>query len=274
MPSHSENLRRWQELAHIDWFSHFIKAWIPFNAWMTNAFGELRDRELLDSVKGGSNAVANRIIPMLTWRESQVRGGAGGWQDSTPQADEFRLHIDSLTRVLQVCVVEGKHGRVSFETVDVGPNSTLDSSLRKWGRDFRVRRNHPTRGEITIEMSATASTSPFSHTQPEYNRRELEDLPTFQALKPDHRATILGIYDTVAPRRIMNLLLQPDAPDALRFGTYAFVNDPEKIFSGLVEVAYSLRNALFHGSITPNDQHNEIYEPAYHVVMRFVRCTI
>jgi len=41
----------------------------------------------------------------------------------------------------------------------------------------------------------------------------------------------------------------------------------------LVDVI-NLPNALFHGSITPNEQHNEIFEPAYHIVMRFVRCTI
>jgi hypothetical protein len=274
MPSHSENLKRWQELAHIDWFSNFIKAWIPFNAWMTNAYGDLQDRELLDSVKAGGNPVSNRIIPMLTWRESLVRGGRGGWQDMAPEADEFRLQINHLTRVLQGCVVEGRRGRVSFETVDVGPNLLTDTNLTKWGRDFRVRRNHPSRGNITIEMTGTASTSPFSYTQLEYNRRQLEDYPGFQALRPDHRATILGMYNNVSPRKVVNLLLQPDAPGALRFGTYAFVNDPEKVFSGLVEVAYNLRNALFHGSITPNGEHNHIYEPAYHVVMRFVRCTI
>ena len=34
------------------------------------------------------------------------------------------------------------------------------------------------------------------------------------------------------------------------------------------------RNALFHGSITPNETHNQIYKPAYLLVMRLVKCTI
>jgi len=59
-----------------------------------------------------------------------------------------------------------------------------------------------------------------------------------------------------------------------RINTTNFIQAPEKIFSAVVDITYNLRNALFHGSITPNEQHNEIYEPAYHIVMRFVRCTI
>jgi hypothetical protein len=80
---------------------HSVKAWIPFNAWMTNTFGDLRDSELLDNVKGGGNDVYNRIVPMLTWRPAQVRRGPGSWQDQTQEAEDFRLKIKHLHRLLQ-----------------------------------------------------------------------------------------------------------------------------------------------------------------------------
>ena len=60
----------------------------------------------------------------------------------------------------------------------------------------------------------------------------------------------------------------------LRLGNTDFVAEPAKVFSALVDVVYNLRNALSHGSITPNEQHNEIYDPAYHIVMRLVRWTL
>jgi len=82
------------------------------------------------------------------------------------------------------------------------------------------------------------------------------------------------MHDSVAPRRVISVLAPSDAPDALQLGTTRFIQDPPKVFSAIVDVTYNLRNALFHGSIMPNDQHNEIYEPAYHIVMRFVKCTI
>ena len=151
MPNLKDNLKQWRDSARIDWFSQFIKAWIPFNAWMTDTFGDLSDRELLDHVKGGSNVVYNRIVPILTWRQAQARDTRRTWQDSSQDAEEFRLRIEQLHRLLQSCVVDGRKGRVSFETVDIGHNGHADEQLTKWTRTFRVRRDHPAKGEVTLE---------------------------------------------------------------------------------------------------------------------------
>ena len=270
-----DNLRQWRDSAQIDWFSQFIKAWIPFNAWMTDTFGDLPDKDLLDEVRGHSNVVRNRVVPMLTWRPGAVRGATGGWQDASSEADTFRLEIERLHHLLQSCVVEGRRGRVSFETVDIGHNPKKDDSLVKWTRTFRVRRDHPTSGEVLLEMSQPkAATNAFTLKLAKHERRLLEDDLSFQALKVEQRSTFLALHATVAPRRLTSVLAAHGASDALKFGETSFISDSEKIFSAVVDVCYSLRNALFHGSITPNEQHNAIYEPAYHIVMRFVRCTI
>lgn len=269
-----DNLRRWRDAAEIDWFSQFIKAWIPFNAWMTDTFGDLTDRELLDCVRCGSNVVYNRILPVLSYRLQPTRDTQGGWQDDSPEAQEFRLQIAELHRLLQSCLLEGRRGRVSFETVDIGANAHKDEKRNKWKRDFRVRRDYPNKGEITLEMSATKTSAAFSLTLAQHDRRQLEDTPSFQHLRDEHRSTLLDMFEAVAPRRVVSMLAPHGQVDALMFGGVGFVNDPAKAFSAMVDVIYNLRNALFHGSITPNETHNEIYEPAYHIVMRFVRCTL
>jgi hypothetical protein len=186
----------------------------------------------------------------------------------------FRLTVEQLHRLLQSCLVEGRKGRVSFETVDIGRNSHADDQLTKWRRHFRVRRDHPAAGQVTLELSATTSIAAFAFTQPAHDRRALEDEPTFRALKAEQRTTFLAMHDAVAPRRIVSVLSPHGSQDVLKLGSTAFIQDPAKVFSALVDIIYNLRNALFHGSITPNEQHNEIYGPAYHIVMRFVRCTI
>jgi hypothetical protein len=269
-----DNWKQWRDAARIDWFSQFIKAWIPFNAWMTDTFGDLSDHDLLDQVKKGSNVVYNRIVPMLTWSQAQASGIEGDWQDPSKDAEEFRGMVEQLHRLLQSCVVAGRKGRVSFETVDIGHNAHADEQLIRRGRSLRVRRDHPEKGQVTLEMSATTTTTAFSYTQPAHDRTTLEDEPSFQHIKAEYRTILLAMHDAVAPRKVISILAPPGSQHALRFGTTNFIPDPEKVFSALVDVSYSLRNALFHGSITPNEQHNEIYEPAYHIVMRFVRCTI
>lgn len=263
MPTLKDNLKRWRESAEIDWFSHFIKAWIPFNAWLTDTYGDISDRELLDKVKSGNNVVFNRIVPMLDPN-----------QDNSQDAQEFRLQVAELHRLLQSCVVEGRRGRVSFETVDIGFNNHTKEQDVAWKRTFIVERDVPAKGNVTLSVSATASTSTFTLTQVEHNRRELEDDPSFQKLEAGHRTRLLSMHDSVAPRIVRSVLAEPGAKVSLKYGNTAFVSDAPKVFSALVDIIYSLRNALFHGSITPNEQHNEIYEPAYHIVMRLVRCTV
>jgi hypothetical protein len=274
MPNLKDNWKQWRDSARIDWFSQFIKAWIPFNAWMTDTFGDLTDHDLLDQVKNGNNVVYNRIVPILTWSQAQIQGGQGGWRDMSPDAERFRLNIEQLHTLLQGCLVDGRRGRVSFETVDIGYNAHADEQ-RNWGkRTFRVRRDHPAKGQVTLEMSATKTTKGFTITQSVHDRKKLEDDPTFQVLNAEYRTIFLAMHTNVAPRRVISVLPAHGSQGVLRFGTTNFIQDPEKIFSALIDVIYNLRNALFHGSITPNEQHNEIYEPAYHIVMRFVRCTI
>jgi len=274
MPNLKDNWKQWRDSARIDWFSQFIKAWIPFNAWMTDTFGDLSDHDLLDQVKKGSNVVYNRIVPILTWSPAQALGGQGGWRDLSPDAEKFRLNVDQLHGLLQSCLVDGRKGRVSFETVDIGYNAHIDEQRCKGKRNFRVRRDYPIKNQVTLEMSATKTTLGFTLTQPMHDRKTLEDEHSFQQLNAEYRTIFLAMHLAVAPRKVISILAPHGSQDVLRFGNTNFIQDPEQIFSALVDVTYNLRNALFHGSITPNEQHNEIYEPAYHIVMRFVRCTI
>jgi hypothetical protein len=257
-----DNLRRWREAAEIDWFSQFIKAWIPFNAWMTNSFGELPDRQLLDRVIAGNNVVFNRIVPMLTPAD-----------DRSQEAEEFRFQVSELHRLLQTCRVDGRRGRVSFERVDMGENVHVNEQQTYRGFVFTVQRNQPSRGAISLGIGNRTGQSVFTFIQAVFDRDELEVERTFMALQSWQRDRLLHCYEAVRPRLIETALAATGARDVLRYGSTDFVDDPRKVFKALIDVLYGVRNALFHGSITPTLHHNEIYEPAYHLVMRLVRST-
>jgi hypothetical protein len=274
MTNLKDNLKRWRDSAEIDWFSHFIKAWIPFNAWMTDTYGDLSDRELLDKVKAGSNVVYNRIVPILSPGLPHSKDSVVGWQDDSSEAQEFRLKVEELHRLLQSCLIQGRRGQVSFEKVDLGYNPIKDQQITFHGRVVRVRRDHPVSPQVTLEVSASKTQAAFSLTLESHRRNTLEDDLFFKSLKVEYRTKLLGLFESIAPRKMDTVLARHDVDDVLRFGNTKFVQNPDKVFSALVDIIYSLRNALFHGSITPNTQHNEIYEPAYHIVMRLVRCTV
>jgi hypothetical protein len=274
MPGLGDNLRRWRDVAEVDWFSQFIKAWIPFNAWMTDTFGDLTDRELLDKVKGTGNVVKNKTLPMISKNLRAKPGVETNWQDDSADAKEFRLRIGELHRRLQECIIEGRRGRVCFETVDIGPNAKKDEQNTKWGRNFRCRRDHPNKGEVHLEISASKTVAAYALTLPSHDRRALEDNRTFRALRDEQRALLLAMFEIVSPRLIMNVLAEHGAQRKLTYGDVHFIDDAEKNFSALIDVLYGLRNALFHGSITPNEIHNQIYKPAYLISIGLVKCTL
>lgn len=274
MPGLGDNLKRWRDQAEVDWFSQFIKAWIPFNAWMTDTFGDLTDRELLDKVKGEGNVVRNKTLPMISKNLRLARDAEGGWEDDSADAQEFRLHISELHRLLQQCIVEGRRGRVGFETVDIGANPKKDEQQTKWNRTFRCRRDHPNKGEVHIEISASVTIVAFALTLPSHDRRTLEDDASFRGLKEMQRALLLSQFEAIAPRFVTSVLAGHGDQKSLQYGDTHFIDAADKNFSALVDVLYGLRNALFHGSITPNETHNQIYKPAYFLAMQLVKCTI
>ncbi|WP_146744630.1 hypothetical protein [Herbaspirillum rubrisubalbicans] len=257
-----DNLRRWREAAEIDWFSHFIKAWIPFNAWMTDTFGDQTDRVLLDRVIGGNNVVYNRIVPMLTPEE-----------DRSQDAEEFRIQVAELHRLLQGCVINGRRGRISFERVDIGENTNAAELLTYRGFTFSAKRNTPTKPQVSVAIQNKSNSLTFSFVLAEYDRDALETERSFMLLPDWQRDKLLSCYEAIKPRIIESALAPPGARVVLKYGNTDFVGDQRKVFKALIDILYGVRNALFHGSITPNEQHNQIYEPAYHICMRLVRCT-
>lgn len=274
MATLSDNLPRWRDAAQIDWFSQFVKAWIPFNAWLTDTFGELTDRQMLDRLKGGANSVYNGITPMLRINPRAARDLADDWQNKNDDAQLFRRRFAMLHKALENCVVEGRRGRVSFDTVDVGANLKLTDQQTLRGKTLKVERNVPARDNVTVEVLSTAGAALIRIVQNEYNRRELEDHPDFSGQNRECRARLLAMYELIQPRLVQSVLAETTERDVSLIEGIRFVRDEKKLFAALVEVIYGLRNALFHGAITPNDQHNQIYEPAYHLVMRMVKCTI
>ncbi len=274
MPTQKETLTGWRDRAEIDWFGHFVQAWIPFNAWMVHNYGDLKDAELIDRVTNGGNVVFNRIIPMLSHNLPQTRGGVTGWQDDSPEAQHFRQRCGDLNRLLQACVLEPRRGRLSFEAVDVGPNPKSDEQQQHYRRQFRVRRNHPAKGEYLLEVSASQTNTAVSIQLQSYDWEIVRIDGSFLTLELGHQSRLKLMFEAVAPRLVQNVLHPPGTPGGLVCGDATFIPEPPRVFSALVDILYGLRNALFHGSITPNQQHNEIYEPAYHLVMRLVRCTI
>jgi len=117
-----DNIQQWLNQSDIDFFTHFVKAWIPFNAWYRQAYDTLRtEREILDEVKSDGNRIRSRFIAKL--------------EGSDPESEEIRNHIASLHRRLSADpVCDRNNNVVSFENVCTGrnPQSLMTRTYYRW----------------------------------------------------------------------------------------------------------------------------------------------
>src|SRR4051812_22494415 len=107
--ANQDNVKQWLEKSDVDYFTHFVKAWIPFNAWYRNTYDTLRtERDILDEVKRDGNRIRSRTMARL--------------EGNDPDSEELRNHIAALHRRLSADPLEGRTGRVTFERVLIGAN--------------------------------------------------------------------------------------------------------------------------------------------------------
>jgi len=59
--------------------------------------------------------------------------------------------------------------------------------------------------------------------------------------------------------------------DRLSCGAYDFRCQPDQLFAGVSETIYLMRCCYFHGELVPSREASACYEPAYHIVRRFLQ---
>jgi len=64
------HINSWIEKAQMDFYTMFIKAWIPFNAWYLKEFydegsNRISDKNIIDYLKSNSNKYRDKIISLL-----------------------------------------------------------------------------------------------------------------------------------------------------------------------------------------------------------------
>lgn len=111
----------------------------------------------------------------------------------------------------------------------------------------------------------------LTHLQASYDPNEVYALPEFtNNLSEPQRTMLRRFYDTCNPRPMTDLV-QGGGP-ALAIAVMQFQCSAEDLLAGLVEVLYAMRNALLHGEVDSDGQVLACYEPAYRIIMAFLRC--
>lgn len=271
-----DNLNRWRQEAEIDYFAYFIKAYIPFNSWFKITYPTVtHERDIISNIKSGGNLVHSTIVPLLS--------------GSDDDALRFKSYVGLLhERLERHQIVNPKKGRVVLSNCHVADNAVTNTSGAHHRVNYVVERNVPHQGRITCEVRTTRATV-FNAVHNKYDLAMLENDPAYASLTVEQRSQLKGRYQQINPFLMVDLTNQINNVPRIRvaslpgsmprhptiaMGHIQFCDNPEYIFAGLVEVIYNLRNLLFHGVIVPTNDHNEVYEPAYFILRRFLRCIV
>lgn len=261
LPPHAAD---WMNRAEIDYIGPFVKAWAAFNAWYRHDSGQVTERAMLDfAIRHHNSRLRRHALPLL----------ANG--DGVVEAERLKLAICDLQQKLDAIHFEvapkARRERVSLREVCINPlvNWQNDQQERS-GQRYAARKVQGGQYEITVTSIRTAQVK-LTYTQARYEPNEVYSLPEFTAnLSEPQRTMLRQFYDACNPRPMTDLV-QGGGP-ALTIAIMQFQCTPEDLLAGLVEVLYTMRNALLHGEVDPDGQVLACYEPAYRIVMTLLGC--
>ena len=260
------NELHWKRLIEVDWLGQYVKAWVAFNAWYRNTIkpspGEypFGDREIIDKIKDDEGDIRSTIEGFLS---------SGGSDEKSFQSDLAELH-----KSLSVVVVKSKEKKISFEKIEDYQYARSVDKTKNHGVTYEVKVNKNQKKRI-VTVTTKSGKELFNKTITKSKEEDFqgenwfENMVTegfFGGLSTTQQHYLKTYLEDSSP--IHNLLVFDNIPTEI--GTYTFTGDKKLIARSLVEILYQLRNALFHGEITPGAKVENVYQPAYLILKRII----
>ena len=246
--SYIGNAQLWKTLIEVDWLGQYGKAWIAFNAWYRNSFDQQkRDRQIIEEIKNDDGDIRSKIENLLS--------GTGSDRKS------FQSDVADLHRLLSAKPIKSGGERISFEEIeDYQHAKPIDE--KKNNVSYKIEIDVPNKKRV-VTITTSNGVEILCKTIKKGCSLDIQQLTD---LSDAQKRTLDGFLKASTP--IHNLLVFDSKP--LEIGNFNFTNDPTLIARAIIEILYQLRNALFHGEITPDSDTQRVYEPAYLILKSII----
>lgn len=252
MPSYVAHIKKWKDRAKIDFFTEFVKAWIPFNAWYNQSYTEAKnDREILNEIKNNS-CVKTKLKRLL--------------ENDDTDANNFKNKLENFHEILENLQLKNNSFDVNFTNVVIERNKNKEIKKTSRGIDYCAIYSGG-RFCATVTTSDGEKTLNYSHT--EYDFAHFEENVRNSGISDTQVGYIRSCFKDINPYIPQNLITT-DESNCLRVGKFKFVNNSDLISKAIIENIYSLRCMLFHGSIEPREDTEKLYENAYYILKAFL----
>ncbi len=258
-------IEKWVKQIDIDYYSYFIKAWIPFNAWYRDNFPSLdSDRAIINEIKSTGNRFRDSIIVLLN--------------DQGPEGVTFRTTISNLHNSLNSVSIscKQKHNpnyNISLTEICVENNPTDQDQITRRNINYYVRRER-NNGKTLVTVSDSNNVTKMNRNFPNYSEGDLQSDSQYSKLTHTQQSTLINLYKNINPWYPCNLLFdvsRDSEHSSIKCGNINFTSDNVLLAKGIIECLYLLRNTLLHGELTPNEAALRVYNSAYDLLAIIVK---
>ncbi len=271
------HIKNWIDKAELvmDYYTLFIKSWIPYNAWyMHNFYDENsspkrdRDASIINHINSTSNRYRDKI-------KSLLRG-------SDQLAVDFRHLLGKLHVELEANPIPNFENRINFSTIHLSRNNqkthtqskglftysvkfddTLPRTSKRWFLEVQKKSNNQTIHRIEL----------FN-----WSEEELDNEQDFISIsESEKKVQLRDAFSKINPRKPIIIILptkktrsgkaiQPNSSICVNpASNLYFTNDYDLVSKVIVQLLYELRCKLFHGELDPIDSNLNVYKYAYRI---------
>ncbi len=257
------NIDHWIKHAEPDYFTFFIKAWIPFNAWYVAELPHLnkKDTKIIKELQDNLNSKPRIII------ENYLAS-------NTNECIKFKYHLAELHNFLDSKSIKHNGIKLSFSNLSLTENPTkFDIGTDKKGNVYRAEVKIGFYEALVIDKGGRTL---IHFKQSIYNLEDLKKYNDFIKITDKQiQKKILICFENIDPNKTISLVtnsknkieyiaLNPD-------NKTNFINDPSTIGKGVIKVLYALRCMLFHGEIEPTNSNKPAYEHAFYLLRLIIK---
>jgi hypothetical protein len=234
----------YKEMIDIDYYVYFSKAYFAFNAYLKAKYPTENDRGKIKKIKE-SHVLRNKFKNLIF------------------EGKHFRDDLNSLNQSLENALIENQEELIHFRKVRINDHTEKDIFKRKFnGVDYHIR---AIPAEKFFFKVGHLQSNPFIF-------EELESQVSASNLSPAQKEKVTSEINGFVQQ--YSLDLQPFINQLGNFetiGIYDQNNLVEKLYQGVVEICYLLRNALFHSEVEPNSDVMRVYKFAYFILRKIIK---
>ena len=250
------NELQWKRLIEVDWLGQYVKAWVAFNAWYSNNFKppqgkkRFRDREIIEKIKNDEGGIRSKIENLLSGTDSNQKS--------------FQSDVADLHKALSNITVKSSGKRIWLKEIsDYHYVNSIHETRNNITYEIKIDSQNRQRivtvtGKKIFNKTITTKEEEIFQNEDWFNK--LSDEGWFEKLSSAQRKYLRVFLADSLP--IHNLLDFSNNPAG-------FTGDEKLIARAHIEILYQLRNALFHGEVTPNEVQT-VYQPAYLVLKQII----